>query len=252
MSRIRIITDENLEAAQQSDVLILSSKPYMVNTILSEKGMREALAGKVLISICAGVSAEDLEKAVYGDVSTADPLKSGRCRMVRVMPNTGATIRQSMTVISAPTPPYPDVVLELVTFIFSTIGRVTQLPPSLMDAATSLCGSGPAFFLCMLEAAIDGGLAMGIPRPQATLMAAQTMLGAAMGVLGSEEGAETQFEGKHPALLREQVTTPGGCTIGGLAVMHEEGVPAGINKAIRRATVVASQLGQGVKNVNGA
>lgn len=80
-----------------------------------------------------------------------------------------------------------------------------------MDASTSLCGSGPAFFALILEAAIDDAVAMGIPRAQATCMAAQTMAGTAGLVLA----------GEHPAILRHRVATPGGCTIGGLLVLEE-------------------------------
>ncbi|KAI4156735.1 MAG: hypothetical protein LQ340_000049, partial [Diploschistes diacapsis] len=113
--------------------------------------------------------------------------------------------------------------------------------PSLMDASTALCGSGPAFFSLMLEAMIDGAVAMGLPRREAQLMAAQTMKGTAGLVL----------EGQHPALLRDAVTTPGGCTIGGLLVMEEGWVWGTVARAVREATVVAEQLGRGVVGVNG-
>jgi pyrroline-5-carboxylate reductase len=213
----------------------------MVADILGEPGMRAALAGKLLLSLCAGVSAEALQTALYGDVSTLDPRSNGRCRMVRVMPNTAAGIRQSMTVIATSTPPLEDDIMHLVRFLFGCIGEVVVLPPSLMDASTALCGSGPAFFLLLLEAAIDGGVAMGLPRAAATKMAAQTMKGACMTVL----------EGTHPAVLKDKVTTPGGCTMGGLMVLEEGGVRGTVAKAVRVATVVASKLGEGAKNVNG-
>jgi pyrroline-5-carboxylate reductase len=110
-----------------------------------------------------------------------------------------------------------------------------------MDASTALCGSGPAFFALILEAAADGAVAMGIPRAEAQKMAAQTMRGAAGLVLA----------GEHPAVLRDKVSTPGGCTIGGLLVLEEGSVRGTVSRAVREATVVASQLGAGVKNVNG-
>jgi len=110
-----------------------------------------------------------------------------------------------------------------------------------MDVSTALCGSGPAFFALMLEAAIDGAVAMGMPRAEAQKMAAQTMRGTAGMVLN----------GEHPALLRDKVTTPGGCTIGGLLVLEEGRVRGTVARAVREATVVASQLGKGVQGVNG-
>ena len=125
--------------------------------------------------------------------------------------------------------------------MFTRIGRVTHLPPAAMDAATALCGSGPAFFALMLEAMADGAVAMGIPRAEAQEMAAQTMRGSAGMVLN----------GQHPAIVREKVSTPGGCTIGGLLVLEEGSLRGTIARGIREATVVASQLGKGVTNVNG-
>jgi pyrroline-5-carboxylate reductase len=157
------------------------------------------------------------------------------------MPNTASLIRESMTVIGISNPPLDPETLGIVTWIFKRIGEVVYLPPSNMDVCTSLCGSGPAFFALMLEAAIDGAVAMGLPRAEAQRMAAQTMKGAAGLVLN----------GDHPALLRDKVSTPGGCTIGGLLVLEEGRVRGTVARAVREATVVASQLGKGVQGVNG-
>ncbi|RDW59670.1 putative pyrroline-5-carboxylate reductase [Coleophoma cylindrospora] len=238
---VRIVQNNNVTACKEADVVLLGCKPYMVKDILSESGMKEALEGKLLISICAGVPATQLEEAVYGDASSEDPKISGRCRMVRAMPNTASAIRESMTVIATSTPALPADISALVTWIFKRIGDVVQLPASTMDASTALCGSGPAFFALMLEAAIDGAVAMGLPRAEAQRMAAQTMRGAASLVLA----------GEHPAILRDKVTTPGGCTIGGLLVLEEGTVRGTVARAVREATVVASQLGKGVQGVNG-
>lgn len=120
-----------------------------------------------------------------------------------------------------------------------------------MDAATALAGSGPAFCLLMLEGLIDGAVAMGIPRKDATTMAAQTMKGAALGVMGGEYGDDEYYSGTHLTILRNQVTTPGGCTMAGLMTLEEEGVRGSIARCINRTTVVASQLGNGAKNANG-
>lgn len=110
-----------------------------------------------------------------------------------------------------------------------------------MDASTALCGSGPAFFALMLEAMADGAVAMGLPRAEAQLMAAQTMKGCAGLVLS----------GEHPAMVREKVCTPGGCSIGGLMVLEEGKVRGSIARGVREATVVAGELGKGVQGVNG-
>ncbi|KAE9368080.1 pyrroline-5-carboxylate reductase [Stipitochalara longipes BDJ] len=238
---VNIVQNDNVAACQDADVVLLGCKPYMVEDILKVEGMKEALAGKLLISICAGVPVTQIEEALYGEPSTANSEKEGKCRVVRAMPNTASGIRESMTVIATSVPPLPAETSSLVTWIFKRIGDVVHLPASTMDASTALCGSGPAFFALMLEATIDGAVAMGLPRAEAQRMAAQTMRGAAGLVLA----------GEHPALLRDKVSTPGGCTIGGLLVLEEGRVRGTVARAVREATVVASQLGKGVQGVNG-
>lgn len=255
LDSLSILQNDNLRGVRQADVVLLCCKPQMVSTVLrnidsgmphkkdssSSSEMVAALEGKVLISICAGVPVSQIEEILYGSTSDADPFSEGRCRIVRAMPNTASFIRESMTVISTPTPPLPPAISALTTWIFGHIGRVVYLPPSAMDASTALCGSGPAFFALVLEAIADGAVAMGLPRAEAQLMAAQTMRGTAGLVLS----------GEHPALVREKVGTPGGCTIGGLLVLEEGRVRGTVARAVREATVVASQLGKGVEGVNG-
>ncbi|KAG9237137.1 pyrroline carboxylate reductase [Amylocarpus encephaloides] len=237
---IKIVQNENVAACKDADVILLGCKPYMVADVMAEEGMVEALKGKLLISICAGVTAEQIYGNLY-DTTPKDPEKEGLCRVVRAMPNTASANRESMTVIATSTPPLPPQRSSLVTWIFRRIGDVVQLPAANMDASTALCGSGPAFFALMLEATIDGAVAMGLPRAEAQRMAAQTMRGAAGLVLA----------GEHPALLRDKVSTPGGCTIGGLLVLEEGRVRGTVARAVREATVVASQLGKGIQGVNG-
>ena len=219
--------------------MLLACKPYNLSAVLQEEGMREALAGKLLISILAGVSVSQIENTIYGEASIFD--KGDRCRIVRVMPNTASLIRESMTVIATSDPPLPQSLEALVSWIFTRIGRVVHLPPASMDASTALCGSGPAFFALVLEAMADGAVAMGLPRAEAQLMAAQTMRGTAGLVLN----------GEHPAMVREKVSTPGGCTIGGLLVLEEGSLRGTVARGVREATVVASQLGKGKQGVNG-
>ncbi|KAK4040906.1 pyrroline-5-carboxylate reductase dimerization-domain-containing protein [Parachaetomium inaequale] len=237
LNSVTIAQNANVASVQKSDVILLACKPYMVQEVLSDPGMAAALEGKLLISILAGVTESQLESTL----ATANGGEPARCRVVRAMPNTASLIRESMTVIGISNPPLDPDTLGLVTWIFKRIGEVVYLPPSTMDVCTSLCGSGPAFFALMLEAAIDGAVAMGLPRAEAQRMAAQTMKGAAGLVLN----------GDHPALLRDKVSTPGGCTIGGLLVLEEGRVRGTVARAVREATVVASQLGQGVQGVNG-
>ncbi|KAI4148489.1 MAG: hypothetical protein LQ341_001556 [Variospora aurantia] len=244
LSAITILQNQNLKGVQEADVIILGCKPKnLKDGILREHGMVGALKGKLLISILAGTSVESLEENIYGSVTPVgqDPMEAGRCRVVRVMPNTASLIRNSMTVIADSVPPLSPSQSTLVTWMLSRIGRVVSLPPYMMDAATALCGSGPAFFALVLEAMADGAVAMGLPRAEAQMMAAQTMKGT----------AEMVQNGQHPALLREQVCTPGGCTAGGLQVLEDGKVRASLATGVRTASVAASRLGRGEQGVNG-
>ena len=232
----------HVQCVKDADVIILGCKPYMKEKILKQDGMKEALKGKILVTILAGVTAFQLRKVLYHDKENTSPEEE--CSIVRVLPNTAAVIGESMTTISGRAEgdlPLPPNVLPIVTWIFERVGRVLQLQPAAMDAATALCGSGPAFCALIMEALADGALAMGVPRAEAQMMAAQTMRGATGLVL----------DGEHPAIVREKVSTPGGCTIGGLLVLEEGCVRGMVSKAVREATVVANQLGKGVEMVNG-
>lgn len=241
---LTVLQNENVKGVQEAAIVIMGCKPYMLKDVLDHPDMRDALKGKLLISILAGVTETQIEEVLYGPGADTDipaDAAAERCRVVRAMPNTAATIRESMTVISSSNPPLPHDQASLVNWIFSRIGRVANLPPSTMDASTALAGSAPASCALVLESLADGAVAMGLPRAEAQVMAAQVMYGT----------AGTVLNGEHPAMVREKVSTPGGCTIGGLLVLEEGRVRGTIARSVREATVVASQLGQGVQGVNG-
>jgi pyrroline-5-carboxylate reductase len=238
-TQITIHENNNLQAVQDADIIILGCKPHVAERILGNDAIRAVLKGKLLISILAGMTEIELGKIVYPEGTTPD---FGACKIVRAMPNMAATVRESMTVISTPDPPLPEETNKMVDWIFTRIGRIVHLPPTNMDACTALCGSGPGFVAIMLESMVAGAVAMGIPREEAYMMAAQTMRGTTGLVLQG---------GEHPAMVRDKVMTPGGCTIGGMLVLEEGGLRGTIARAIREATVVASQLGEGKQGVNG-
>lgn len=219
------IAENNVDAATRSDVVVLAVKPQMVAELMTLPGMRDALDGKLLISICAGVRLAQLETYAPG------------ARVIRAMPNTPALIREGMTVISRGEGATEDDV-ELASRMFESVGRCRELAEKHLDAVTGLSGSGPAFACVMLEALADGGVMMGLPRDVAVELAAQTMQGAARLVL------ET---GEHPAALRDSVTTPAGCTIAGLFRMEEGRIRSTLARTVQVAAEVASGLG-GPKN----
>ena len=238
---LKIYENDNLPAVQAADIVLLGCKPYMVRDVLSADGIKEALKGKLLLSVLAGVPEEQIEDILYPGQSHKEILEAGGCTVVRAMPNTASKVRSGMTVINIQTPPLEKEQSELVTWMFERIGKVAHMPPANMDACTALCGSGPAFMAIILEAMADGGVAMGIPRAEAQMMAAQVRRGT----------SEMVLSGLHPGVMKDQISSPGGCTIGGLMVLEEGAVRGHVARAVREATVVASQLGHGVKNVNG-
>jgi pyrroline-5-carboxylate reductase len=219
---IRVICD-NVAAVQQSDVVVLAVKPQVAGQVLTDPDLQQAMRGKLLISIAAGIRLEQLDAWLP---ETA---------LIRAMPNTPCTIREGMTVL-APGPRVEPHHLDAARDIFSSVGRCRVLREKYLDAVTALGGSGPAFACVLLESMADGGVMMGLPRDVAIEIAAQSMQGAARLVLQT---------GAHPAALKDAVTTPAGCTIAGLLTMEDGRIRSTMARAIQEATQVAGGLGQG-------
>lgn len=195
--KIQCLT-ENLAVAQKADLLILAVKPQQAEQVLRE--IAPALrSGQILISICAAVSLQQL-----GDWT------GNRCELVRAMPNTPAIVGEGMTVLCASG--LKEASRSKAEDIFSKVGKVCWLEESLMNGATGLSGCGPAYVFLMIEALSEAGVKTGISRKNSTLLAAQTLLGAAKMVLE---------RGDHPAAMKDEVTTPAGCTIDGLMALEE-------------------------------
>lgn len=222
---IEVTVGQNIAAVQQSDVVLLCCKPQVAHLILNESGVKEALAGKLLISILAGVTIAQLSNWVLPSTT-----------VIRAMPNTPCRIREGMTVVSILPPSDAEGLnKEIILKIFSSIGRCRFLEERHFDACTALSGSGPAFACIFLEAMADGGVMMGLPRAEALELAAQTLQGAARMALQPDA---------HPAQIKDSVTTPGGCTIAGLLALEDGRVRSTIARAIQVATERASELGQ--------
>ncbi|TFK27339.1 pyrroline-5-carboxylate reductase [Coprinopsis marcescibilis] len=225
---VEIVYGQNLDAVQRSDVVLLCCKPQLAEGILGEPGIKEALEGKLLISILAGVKIYQLKEWVMPTT-----------RVVRAMPNTPCKIREGMTVVSnLPHNDQEETDMARIIKVFSSIGRCRFLDEKHFDACTALGGSGPAFACAFIEAMADGGVMMGLPRPEALELAAQSLQGAARMVLQGN---------LHPAQIKDSVTTPGGCTIAGLLALEDGRVRSTIARGIQIATERASELGQPAK-----
>jgi pyrroline-5-carboxylate reductase len=214
------VTTDNAAAVAGRDIVILAVKPQNMTAVL-ESIAPAVSASQLFISVAASVSTSFIEERL--------PVPAA---VIRAMPNTPALLNEGMSVLCAGR----RATLEhqrLAEEIFSAVGRTAFLEEKLMDAVTGLSGSGPAYIYVVLEALSEAGVKLGIPRDISTLLAAQTMLGAAKLAL------ET---GQHPALLRDSVTTPAGCTVDGLLELEEGKLRVTLIKAVVRAAERAREL----------
>jgi pyrroline-5-carboxylate reductase len=223
---IAVATD-NCEAVKGADIVLLTIKPQTVAEVLQEIAP-ELGADTLVVSVAASVPAGFVEQ----QLAAATSGKRDQVPVVRAMPNTPAAVDCGMTAICGGThagTPH----LEIARAMFDAVGRTIVLDEKHMDAVTGLSASGPAFAYIILESLAEGGVKVGLPRDVATLLAAQTMKGAASVVL------ET---GDHPALLKDAVTTPAGCTIDGILELEEGKLRVTLIKAVVKATSRAGEL----------
>ncbi|MDB4721510.1 pyrroline-5-carboxylate reductase, partial [Verrucomicrobiales bacterium] len=174
-------------------------------------------------SIAAGLQLLDLEKSL-----------GESARVIRVMPNTPALVGKGASAFSRGTRATDDDA-DFVTNILGSVGKVLEVPENQIDAITGLSGSGPAYIYTIIEALADGGVLVGLPKDKSLLLAAQTVAGAAEMVLQTKE---------HPASLRDQVTSPGGTTIAGLAALESGKLRATLIEAVKAATLRSEELGE--------
>jgi pyrroline-5-carboxylate reductase len=217
-SKYGVQVSANNAIACEADVVLLAVKPQVLAS--ASLGLANTPV-PLVISILAGVTLERLESVFAGKA------------IVRAMPNTPAQIGAGVTAIASGklvTPAQMDVARK----IFASVGEVVELPESLLNAVTGLSGSGPAYVALVIEALSDGGVAAGLPRAIATKLAIQTVLGTAQ--LLNQTGL-------HPAQLKDQVTSPGGTTIAGVAQLERSGLRSGLIEAVIAATRRAQELG---------
>jgi pyrroline-5-carboxylate reductase len=216
------VTGDNRAAAAQADLVVLSVKPQVMETLLTE--IAPALEPRALVvSIAAGVPISALGRR----------LPAGT-RIIRSMPNTPALVGAGATAL-ARGPYATDSDVTVARALFEAVGTAVVVDESLLDAVTGLSGSGPAFVYLIIEALSDAGVKMGLARPQALALAAQTVFGSAKLVLES---------GEHPARLKDQVTSPGGTTIAGVHALESRGFRAALIDAVDAAARRSRELGQ--------
>lgn len=217
------VSTDNRAAAGQADLILLGVKPFQVPDLMAE--IRPALTpAKTLLSFAASVKTRAIEEAAGMELA-----------VIRAMPNTPSALGAGAAGLCRGRFVKAEQ-MELAVRIFETVGRVVVVDEKHMDAVTGLSASGPAYIYIVIEALAEAGVKVGLPRDTATQLAAQTVFGAGKMVL------ET---GYHPALLKDAVTTPAGCTVDGILELEEGGLRVTLIKAVMRATERAKQLAAG-------
>jgi pyrroline-5-carboxylate reductase len=214
-------TDDNKSAVQQSEIVLLCVKPQVMDDVLADIAPVTDPKKHCVISIAAGVPIARIEASLPQGTP-----------VIRVMPNTPAQVLAGASAIALGTNAHENH-RKIAHEIFSAVGLVVDVPEKLMDAVTALSGSGPAYVFVFAEALADAGVNLGLPRDVALKLAAQTLLGAAKMLL------ET---GKHPAELKDMVTSPGGTTIAALSVLERQAFRGAIIEAISAAHQRAKEL----------
>jgi pyrroline-5-carboxylate reductase len=214
------VTNENQKAVKGADIVLLGVKPQVIAEVLKEIAP-EITEETLIISVAASVPTNYLEQHLKENVP-----------VIRAMPNTPAAVGCGMTGICKGAHAGAEH-LEIARAMFEAVGRTVVVDEKNMDAVTGLSASGPAFAYIILESLAEAGVKVGLPRDVATLLAAQTMKGSASVVL------ET---GDHPALWKDAVTTPAGCTIDGILELEEGKLRVTLIKAVVKATSRAGEL----------
>jgi pyrroline-5-carboxylate reductase len=211
------------EAAKSADTLIITVKPQDMAALLDEIAPHVP-ADRLVISVAAGIPTSMIERGLGADVP-----------VVRVMSNTPVLVDEAMSVISAGTHAGEEH-LRRAEELLRPVGKVARIPESQQDAATALSGSGPAYVYFLVEAMVDAGILLGMPRGTALEMVIQAVYGAATMLRES---------GEHPVILREAVTSPGGTTISAIRELERHGVRAAFLAAIEAARDRGAELGSG-------
>ena len=215
------VTTDNNDVTYAQEVILLAFKPQVLDAVIEGLALSsDQKNSPLIISILAGVSLTQLESVFAG------------YSVVRVMPNTPATVGEGISAIAVGSR-VSAVQLQKVQRIFSSVGQVVEVSEYLMDAVTGLSGSGPAYVALMIESLADGGVAAGLPRAVAQKLAIQTVLGTAKLL---------QESGLHPAEVKDRVSSPGGTTIAGVTALERGGFRLAVIEAVKAAYQRSVQL----------
>lgn len=216
-------TTDNLKIVKTSEIIIYATKPQILGTVLKETAS-VLDTSKLIISIAAGVPLAAIASGLHKEL-----------RLIRVMPNICAFVKESATAIAAGEYASKEDI-AMAKAIFDSVGKTVFIQENiLMDAFTGLSGSGPGFIFLIIDAMADAGVKMGLSRKDSLMLSAQTVMGSAKLLLDSKE---------HPGQLKDRVASPGGTTIAGIHTLEEGGLRTTIINAVESATRRSKELGE--------
>jgi pyrroline-5-carboxylate reductase len=226
--RFEVLRGDNVTAMQRADIVLLAFKPYMVDLVLRAKGIREALAGKLVISVLVGSPPEKLEAAILNGAWRG---KDEKIFIKRAMPNIAAEFRESMTVIEKT--PMPQEYEDITDWIFLQLGKIAPVAADLFDVGGVLAGASGALLSVAFDGMLDGAVKQGLKRADAKKILTQSLFSLAK-----------LLETEHPAVLREKFSSPKGTTIDGLLSLEEDRARYAFSKAVIASTKRSQEIGK--------
>lgn len=224
---VEIVQGDNVRVAKEADVVLLGHKPYMLNNVLGATGVVKAVRGKLIISILAGVSTEQIQEILHGPSS--DP----KAFVMLAVPNMAAKLQESMALVAEPSTDVPSELVQRTTWLFSKAGKVSFVAEPLFNLATILVGAAIALTTIAVDGILDAAVIEGMQRSQAQEIVGQCLIGT----------GKLLASGSHPALLRESISSPRGCTIRAIASLESKNVRSAFTESVAAASQHIKTMG---------
>ncbi|KAF9871811.1 pyrroline-5-carboxylate reductase [Colletotrichum karsti] len=221
---------DNENAMRDADVVIIATKPVKRSEVFAAQGVKKALRGKLVISIMAGISIKELARLAVGERESSDD--QAPFQAVRVMPNMAAQIREALSLCTADFDTLTETNKEIATWIFNQVGQSRLIPESSFDISAVLVGCAGSLLLLAVDGLLDAAVAEGVKRPDAQDMAFTSAIGMMKLVPA----------GNHPSVLRENIASPGGCSIRALLELERLGVRSAYTSAILAAAARSKEM----------
>lgn len=245
---VKVLRGQNVPAVARSSTVLLACQPPQIPAVLAEAGMVDALRGKLILNICAGISESAIREHIvrglrstpHGRRESEAATSADQYYIVHAMPNAASVVGESATILSSRKSTFPADYETITNWVFNSIGSLTEVPSELMNAASITAGSTPGFLALALQSITAGAVAAGLDEKVALRMAAQAMKGMAELVLAG---------GEKPQGIIDKVATPGGCTEQGLLSLRasesKSSVATAYELAVKAAIAKAFELGAG-------